>query len=183
MPLTTTQFGYRADPEEHIEFPPIRRCDHYYGDGHLKDAPSRFRVYMVPSMSRESSFVSLGQENYNILVQNLVFDLRPVLYALRGLRGSRILSHESELPQVAELRDIITQLASEAAEDSVTHEDRDSQYEASYGLIDWESINLRQFESGITASFGEDGEPLEFFGDSFTMLQALEDDDVEVLNE
>ena len=107
------------------------------------------------------------------------------LDALRVLRGSQILSHNSGLPQVAELRDIIRQLLSEVADDSVTRADadRDSQSEATYGLIDWESINEGQLESGITASFGEDGEPLELFDGSFTMLQPLEDDDVEVLNE
>ena len=183
MALATTQFGYRADIEEHFDFPPIRRCDHYYRSGQLKDVPSRFTWYMLPGLARGSSFVSLGQENSNILVENLVGDLRPILDTLRGLRGSRILSHDSGLPQVAELWDIIRQLASEVAEDSVTYADRDSQDEATYGLIDWESIHQRQSESGITAILGEDGEPLELFGGSFTMLQALEDDDVEVLNE
>ena len=185
MALPTTQFGYRGDIEERFDFPPIRRCDHYYRSGNLKDVPSSFSWYMLPGFTRGSPFASLGQESSNILVESLVGDLRPVLDALRVLRGSQILSHNSGLPQVAELRDIIRQLLSEVADDSVTRADadRDSQSEATYGLIDWESINEGQLESGITASFGEDGEPLELFDGSFTMLQPLEDDDVEVLNE
>ena len=57
-----------------------------------------------------------------------------------------------------------------------------SQGDTTSSLIDWRSTNRRQFESGIMSSFGEHGEPLEFFADSLTPLRAMEDDDVEVLN-
>lgn len=183
MTLARTHFEYRADTEQEDDIVSSRLCDHYYRGSHLKAPPPRLSRYTTPRMTRALPIISSSHVDTRILFVDLVGSLRHVLEQLREPTGSPTLDRVLDVAQIAEIGDIVKQLASEFSDGFDISAASDRQYETTYDLIDWQSINRRQLESGIVASFGEDGEPLEFFADSLTMLQALEDDDVEVLNE
>ncbi len=113
-------------------------------------------------------------------LDDAISECRRVLDSL--LRGSvsSIHSDVDEYGRVGILANLASRLALEIEQRYVPHPATSS---GRHALIDWESLNQRQYAEGIRATHGEDGEPLHFFTADLVPMEAFDDGDVELLND
>ena len=124
-----------------------------------------------PTPAEEYGANSAGAKDRSVGIRDLLVELHLTLAKLEAFPGLRAQTGNPASGQLEHLVKAARELASglEFGQGDKTDFGQE--------LIDWRSINLIQWETGIAATLGEDGEPLNVLAGSLTPQEVIEDDD------